>query len=92
MHNTEPFATRLPRDEAKQLKRALEQTGRNQSAHLARAIRYYHQENPDEIPALHRDDPEGNPPQREDSDRGPLEELEIIPPELGSEWTNAEDG
>lgn len=85
MSDTGPFATRLPGEEARRLQTALRETGRTQSEHVARAIRYYHRENPDNIPALHPEDQENPEDQSDNPDWGPLEELGILPPDVSNE-------
>lgn len=53
--SSEAFATRLPAQEAEQIKAAIEDTGWSESDFVRHAIRYYFTRNPDEIPALYPD-------------------------------------
>lgn len=52
MGKTEAFATRLQAKEADKLVEAVEQTDWTRATLLERALRYYIDENPDEIPAF----------------------------------------
>ncbi len=47
------FATRLPPHDAQRLELIVEKTGETDSSVVRRAIRYYLDENPDEIPELY---------------------------------------
>lgn len=49
---TEAFATRLPAKEAERVVEAVEQTDWTKASLLKRALQYYIDENPDEIPAF----------------------------------------
>jgi hypothetical protein len=74
--DTEAFATRLTAEEASYVNEAIEQTGLSQSDFVARSVRYYLIENPDNIPAL----------QADELKIGPLEKAGILPPELETIW------
>ena len=58
---TEAFATRLPTKEAERVLEAVEQMDWSRATLLERALRYYIDENPDDIPAFrvrnHHDGP-----------------------------------
>ena len=73
---TEAFATRLSAVEAEHIREALEQTGISRSDLVARGLRYYLEENPDDIPAFRPDK----------SEMDPIEKLGVLPPENGADW------
>lgn len=50
--STEAFATRLPTNEAERLKKAVEEAGCTEAEFLRQAIRYYIDQNPDQITAF----------------------------------------
>lgn len=84
MSDSEPFATRLTPEEAQRITDAIEVTGDTKSDFVARSIRYYILENPDNIPALQPEGQEIAEDQSDSPDRGPLEELGILPPGVGN--------
>lgn len=71
----EAFATRLPAEEADRFERARDQAGLATSDFVARGLRYYVQQNPDNIPAFHPDEHE----------LGPLQQLGVLPKDLGNQ-------
>jgi predicted DNA-binding protein len=50
---SEAFATRLPERDAQRLEAVVKQTGETDSAVLRRAVQFYLNKNPDEIPELY---------------------------------------
>jgi len=55
------FATRVSAEEAERIEAALEHTGQTQSDLVGDGLRYYIQENPDDVPAF-RSESEGQDP------------------------------
>jgi hypothetical protein len=53
---TKAFATRITASEAAQIEDALEETDWTKSDFVRRTIRYYVEQNPDEIRAFHAED------------------------------------
>lgn len=78
---TEAFATRLPAAEATRVREAIDETDLSKSDLLARALRYYVEQNPDEIPAFR--------PNAQAT--GPLEEIGILLPETERDRTPSEE-
>lgn len=78
---TEAFATRLSAVEAEYIREALNQTGLSRSGLVARGLRYYLEENPDDIPAFRPDE----------SGMDHLEKLGILPAENGADWIETQD-
>ena len=78
---TEAFATRLSAVEAEHIREALNQTGLSRSDLVARGLRYYLEENPDNIPAFRPDK----------SRMGHLEKLGVLPVENGADWIGTQD-
>ena len=72
---TEAFATRLPAKEAERVLEAVEQTDWSRATLLERALRYYIDGNPDDIPAFRV----GN------HNDGPLEKAGILPEEANED-------
>ena len=73
---TEALATRITVEEAEHVREVVEHTSLSKSDLLARALRYYMDENPDEMPAFH---PDKHRP-------GPLEEAGIVRYANWSDW------
>jgi len=78
---TEAFATRLSAIEAEHIHDALDQTGLSRADLVARGLRYYLEENPDDIPAFRPDE----------SEMDPLEKLGVASPENGADWIETQD-
>ena len=78
---TEAFATRLSAVEAEHFHEALDQTGLSESDLVARGLRHYLEENPDNIPAFRPDE----------SKMDPLEKLGVLSPENGADWIKTRD-
>jgi hypothetical protein len=68
---TEAFATRLPVEEAGRVREAVRQTGLSRSDLVGRALRYYLETNPDDVPALRTGEPTSDP----------LVKAGVLPPE-----------
>lgn len=78
---TKAFATRLPAKEADRILKPVQETNWSKSTILERGLRYYIDENPDNIRAFRYDEPP----------RGPLAEVGILPVDLADDSLQARD-
>ena len=72
---TKAFATRLSAKDAERVLEAVEQTDWSRASLLKQALRYYIDENPDDIPAFRVGD----------AQEGPLEKAGILPEEANED-------